>query len=141
MIYNIDTFDYDHFFKSPDIQKRRKGNQGTRRTKRKYLNYFAAFDIEATNDPMINQAFMYIWQFQIEDITVVGRSWDEWLLFLNQIGEMLPEDVYLVLYVHNLSYEFSFLKGIYPFDKEEVFATDYREVLKCEMFSHFEFPL
>ena len=139
LIYNINNFDYDQFFKNPDIQKRRKGNQGTRRTKRKYLNYFMAFDIEATNDPMINQAFMYIWQFQIEDITVVGRTWDEWILFLNQISEMLSEDIYLVIYVHNLSYEFSFLKGIYPFDKEEVFATDYREVLKCEMFSHFEF--
>lgn len=139
MIYDINSFDYDRFFKDPDIQKRKQGNPATKKTKRKYLNYFTAFDIESTNDPLINQAFMYIWQFQIEDVTVVGREWMDFLLFLNNIYTRLDNDVYLVIYVHNLSYEFSFLKGIYPFNKEEVFATDLREVLKCEMFEHFEF--
>ena len=45
----------------------------------------------------------------------------------------------MLVYVHNLSYEFSFLKGVYPFDNEEVFATESRKVLKCEMYGCMEY--
>ena len=44
-----------------------------------------------------------------------------------------------MIYVHNLSYEFSFMKGIYQFESDNVFCTNLRKVLKCEMFEHFEF--
>lgn len=138
IIYTINNFPYNTVGESPD-QKRRKGNQGKRNNTRKYKDLFCAFDIESTNDYSINQAFMYIWQFQIEEYTIVGRTWDEYLSFLERLSEQLKSDEYLMIYVHNLSYEFSFLKGIYPFDIEEVFATEPRRVLKCEMMEHFEY--
>ena len=46
---------------------------------------------------------------------------------------------WLCIYVHNLSYEFQFLKGWYDFQADEVFRTEPRKVLKCEMFDTFEF--
>ena len=138
IIYNINTFPYG-IIKDTPCQKRRRGNQGRRNNKRKYKDLFCAFDIESTNDYSINQAFMYIWQFQIEDHTVVGRSWDEYLTFCERLQEQLKSDEYLMVYVHNLSYEFSFLKGVYPFDNEEVFATESRKVLKCEMYGCMEY--
>lgn len=138
MIYDIHTFPYSIIAEAP-IQKRRKGNPGRRNNKRKYKDLFCAFDIEASNDYSINQAFMYIWQFQIEDYTIIGRTWDEYLQFCMKIPEQLNSDEYLMIYVHNLSYEFSFLKGVYPFATEEVFATERRKVLKCEMYEHLEF--
>ena len=137
LIYNIDTFNYNLIVEAP-IQKRKRGNQGRRNNSRKYKDLFCAFDIEATNDPDVLQSYMYIWQFQIEDKTIVGRTWDEYILFLKRIIDLLDDDEYLMVYVHNLSYEFSFLKGIYNFDNSEVFATNFRKVLKCEMFDHFE---
>ena len=103
MIYTIDTFNYN-LISETCCQKRRKGNQGRRDNKRKYKNLFCAFDIETSNDYTINQAFMYIWQFQIEDKTIIGRSWDEWLLFCERICEYLKNDEYLLVYVHNLSF-------------------------------------
>ena len=81
---------------------------------------------------------MYVWQFQIEDNTIVGRTWDEFLLFCEKVTEQLKENEYLMIYVHNLSFEFSFLKGVYLFKPEEVFCIDRRKVLKCEMYDHFE---
>lgn len=138
IIYNINNFPYN-IIKDTPCQKRRRGNQGRRNNKRKYKDLFCAFDIESTNDYSINQAFMYIWQFQIEDNTVVGRSWDEYLTFCERLQENLKSDEYLMVYVHNLSYEFSFLKGVYPFDNEEVFATESRKVLKCEMYGCMEY--
>lgn len=134
----IDTFNYNLIYQAP-VQKRKAGNPRTKRTGRKYIDLMCAFDIEATNDYTINQAFMYIWQMQVEDTTIIGRTWEEFILFLQKLADKLDEDNYLMIYVHNLSYEFSFLKGIYAFDEKEVFAIDMRKVLKCEMFEHFEF--
>ena len=138
MIYNCDTFDYNKISNTRN-QRRKKGNQGRRDNKRKYKNCICAFDIETTNDRESLQAFMYIWQFQIDDITVMGRTWDEFLKFIRRICAELNTEEYLVVFVHNLSFEFQFLRGIYEFTKDEVFAVDSRKVLKCEMFSHIEF--
>ena len=138
MIYTAETFDYSIFEKTP-CQKRRRGNQGRRENKRKYKDLFCAFDIESTNDLQLQQAYMYIWQCQVEEYTIIGRSWDEWLLFCSRMVEKLKDEEYVMVYVHNLSYEFSFLKGIYPFDPDEVFCIQPRKVLKCEMFSHIEY--
>lgn len=49
------------------------------------------------------------------------------------------EGGYLVIYVHNLSFEFQFLSGIYKFKPEEVFAVESRKVLRCDMFDFAEF--
>lgn len=136
--YNVVNFPYN-YIKNASIQKRKRGNQGRRNNERKYKNLFCAFDIETTNDLSANQAYMYIWQFQIDDYTCIGRTWEEYIQFLNNISEILDPEVYLMIYVHNLSFEFSFLKGVYAFDKDEVFSILPRKVLKCEMFNHFEY--
>lgn len=120
--------------------KRRKGNPATTK-QRKYKDIVCAFDIESSTLPESDNSFMYIWMLQVglEHETITGRTWDEFLLTLQAITEQLEDDEYLVIYVHNLSYEFQFLRGVYDFKQEEVFAIDRRKVLKCEMFNHFEF--
>lgn len=138
MIYNIDTFDYSIIKETP-CQKRRRGNQGRRENKRKYKDLYCAFDIESTNDMHLQQAYMYIWQCQIEEYTIIGREWSEWLTFCERVTEQLEQDEYIMMYVHNLSYEFSFLKGVYGFTPEEVFCIQPRKVLKCEMMDHIEY--
>lgn len=137
MIYNCDNFDYT-IISSTRNQRRKKGNQGKRNNKRIYKDMLCAFDIETTNDTESQQAFMYVWQFQINDITVMGRTWNEFITFLERMKGELKNEEYIVIFVHNLSFEFQFLRGIYNFNKEEVFAIDSRKVLKCEMFNHFE---
>ena len=128
MIVSADSLDYSIFENLNVLGKFRK------RHARRYCDLICAFDIEATRLLDIEQAFMYIWQFQAgPDITVIGRTWDEYLDMMLKIKEHLPADSWLVVYVHNLSYEFSFLKGWYQFKPEEVFCTDDRKVLKCDM--------
>lgn len=137
-IEDINSFDYSIILKAP-CQKRKQGNPKSRNNKKQYKDLFCAFDIETTNDESIQQAYMYIWQFQIEDHTVVGRSWLEFKEFLFNIRQQLRDNEYLMIYVHNLSFEFSFLKGIYSFDAAEVFPIEPRKILKCQMYDHFEF--
>lgn len=138
MIYNCDTYPYGIIDITP-CQKRRRGNQGRRNNERKYKDVIAAFDIETTNDDESRQSFMYIWQFQMGEQTIMGRTWDEFRRFLGTLTEHLKQNEYIVIFVHNLSFEFQFLRGIYDFEPEEIFAMDSRKVLKCEMMEHFEF--
>ena len=136
--YNIDTFPYGIIVKAGN-QKRKKGNQGRKNNEYHYKDLYCAFDIEATNDLELGQAYMYIWQFQIEDYTIIGRTWSEFLTFLNRIKMQLKQNEHIMIYVHNLSYEFSFLKGIYSFEPDDVFCINPRKVLKCSMLECFEF--
>ena len=81
---------------------------------------------------------MYIWQLQIgTDITIIGRTWDEFLDLAAKLREILG-GVRLVTYVHNLSFEYVFLSGIHHFEPDDVFCTEPRNILHAEM-SPFEF--
>lgn len=135
---SVSDFDYK-LWKKFKPAPRPRGNQGGK-NKQKFLNCICAFDIETTGIPEIRQSVMYIWQFQIDDvITVFGRTWDEFSEFLIRTKKALPKNCKLLIYVHNLSYEFSFLKGIYRFTIDDVFAVQRRKVLKCTMYQKFEF--
>ena len=136
-INTIDSFDYSIIAAAP-CQKRRQGNQGRKNDKRRYKDLFCAFDIETTNDMELEQAYMYIWQFQIEDQTIIGRTWMEFKEFLFNCRMQLKQDEWLMIYVHNLSFEFTWLKGLYKFKPDEVFSIESRKVLRCTMWEHFE---
>lgn len=137
MIITPDKFPYDWLYEIP-LVKRKSGNQRTKK-RIKYKDLITAFDIETTRLVDIEQSIMYIWQWQFGDeYTVVGRTWDEFTLFQRKLATVL-DDTVLVVFVHNLSYEFQFLRGIYQFSKDEVFAIKSRKVLKCNMRGCFEF--
>jgi len=136
-LINVRDMDYSLFsiFKT---EKAPRGNPHGRK-KQKYLKCVCAFDIETSTLPDVEQAIMYIWQFQIDELlTVYGRTWEEYFTFLRNIKRQIAPRL-LVIYVHNLSFEFQFLKGLYNFDVSEVFAVESRKVLKCMMFDTFEY--
>ena len=137
MIIPPGKFPYDWIFEIP-LVKRKAGNQRTRK-RIQYKDLITAFDIETTRLQDIEQSIMYVWQWQFGDkYTVVGRTWDQFEAFQRKLKAVL-EDSVLVVFVHNLSYEFQFLRGIYPFNQDEVFAIKSRKVLKCNMWESFEF--
>lgn len=99
------------------------------RRKARYADMVCAFDIETTNIDKYRQAVMYIWQMQLgEKWTVYGRTWEQFKTFINKLQDLVPDGCYLVVYVHNLSFEFQFLKSIIPID--DVFAMDDRKILR-----------
>lgn len=128
--------------------------------RKKFDNTIYAFDIETTSylvldgkqipaidylnltekeqKSAIKCATMYIWQFSINDIVYYGRTWNELKMFLKRLDENVPERKYV--FVHNLSFEFQFLKSQFHF--EEVTARkshktmtalmrDYNILFKC----------
>lgn len=138
-IVDVNHVNYAAIAALPEV-RRRRGNQG-RKNGPVYHDCVCAFDIETTRykfnvgGEQREHSFMYIWQFQVDDMfTVMGRTWDEYLTFLWHLDSVLPDGRSLVIYVHNLSYEFQFLKGIYDFTTADIFAIDARKVLKCKMY-------
>lgn len=123
--------------------KKHGGNTGTKANNGKYiLDCVAAFDTETTTIETNYgpQAFMYVWQLQIEEhLTIIGREWGELFTLFQYWSDYMPEKTWLVLWCHNLAYEFSFLSGVYDFRPSEVFAVKPRKVLYCKMFDRFEF--
>lgn len=138
MVVNCAEFHPEEYFQSVPLLKNRRGNPSGK--KRHYIGLTTAFDIETTVLDEYEQSVMYIWQWQFgEDYTVTGRTWEEFQDLQYRVKQCLPADRWLVVYVHNLSYEFQFLKGIYSFQSCDVFALNSRKILKCDMHGVFEF--
>ena len=99
-----------------------------------YLNIPCAFDIETTSMVINGEkfAFSYIWQFGIGlDNVYYGRTWGELLDFLEDLKGYLDlnESKRLVIYVHNLGYEFQFMRKY--FNWVNIFAVDERKPIKA----------
>lgn len=132
-VYTVETFPFELIAQAKHV-KRKRGNNGGK-SKRDLKDLVCAFDIETSNLPDIEQASMYIWQLQVDDLgTIIGRTWDEYRQLLARVCDLLGENESIVFYVHNLSFEFQFLRGIYPFQPDEVFCMDSRKILYCSMF-------
>jgi len=110
-----------------------KAKQGHRyKSKRRFLDIITAFDIETSLVEIDGtpHSFMYIWQWHFGDkMTVIGRTWDEFMEFYNRLTCKLSEDRMLLVYVHNLSHEFAYLAGVLDMNSAEIFATEQRKVL------------
>lgn len=132
-VYTVESFPFELIAQAKHV-KRKRGNNGGK-SKRDLKDLVCAFDIETSNIPNIDQASMYIWQLQVDDLgTIIGRTWDEYRQLLARVCDLLGENESIVFYVHNLSFEFQFLRGIYPFQPDEVFCMDSRKILYCSMF-------
>ena len=124
-----------------------------------YYNLAMSFDIETssfyedkngviyTNDEykkLKNQvkaekkAIMYIWQFAIEENVIIGRTWNDFLYFCKKLYDYLDlKERYIIVYVHNLSYEFQFICKW--FNWIDIFADSERKPIKAMTDTHFIF--
>ena len=147
---SINWYEYLKGFGLIEESKKRRKSQN----KHRVLNVYTAFDIETstvwTNDDHSLydvHSFMYVWQFQIEEYTVKGRTWPEFFILLDILKTAIEQirdenklsvNPLLVVWVHNLAYEWQWISGYYPFTNDEVFFRDVRKPIYCRMFDTFE---
>ena len=113
-----------------------------------YCNNIFTFDIERSTAFYINgrwQAFdksldksvykecpklawCYIWQFSIDEEVVYGRRLEEFKIFLDTLLQKIHSIA--IIYIHNSSYEFQFLRNVLNFNK--VFAREKRKPIYFE---------
>lgn len=113
-VFDYKTFPFSIFKDCPVRTKR-----GKTLDRISYLDIVATYDIETTtilaDDPF---AFMYHWQFCIEDYVFFGRTWEQFIEFTDILKNTLDLHIStdgeqitgrsLVIYVFNLSFEFEF---------------------------------
>lgn len=92
-----------------------------------YLNFS-----ESDRKNSIKQSCMYIWMFGINDKVFFGRTWEEFKDFIELLEENCEERK--IIFVHNLSFEFQYLKSI--FDFEEVMARKAHKVMKATLLDY-----
>lgn len=106
-----------------------------------YYNIEAGYDIETTS--LIYQdrksAFMYIWQMGIKDYIFYGRTWEEFSDALSVLKNTLKLSLKrrLIIYVHNLAYEFQFMRKYCEWDS--VFSLSERKPIKAVTTDGIEF--
>ena len=95
-----------------------------------YYNCSCAFDIETTSFIDLNNeksATMYVWMLGINGLCMIGRTWEEFIDVINAVVEILDldENNRVVIGIHNLGYEFQFIR--HYFEWEKVFSVDIRK--------------
>lgn len=140
-VYDIreDAAILNNYLYSPIVRK-------SVRDRRRLLNIPAAFDIETTNviyteaerkEGKRPYAYMYHWQFCIGDpgndqhAVFFGRTWEEFQLLILELDRRLDlrGQYYLPVYVHNLAFEFQFMRRFFQWS--DVFLKGPRNPLKA----------
>lgn len=105
--------------------------------KSKYYDLDCGFDIETSSDKEKKLSWLYMWQFAINDLTVIGRTWEEFTSFIQMLEKHYIKDdkLRILCWIHNASYEFSFTKNwltynINKYGNPDIFATAPREIVK-----------
>lgn len=97
-----------------------------------YVEHLAAFDIETSSymDEGEKRAVVYSYALAIDDMIYHARSADEFFPMLGKIAaEMeLSLDRRLAIYVHNLAYEWQFIKHYMTWDSAFAISSDRRIV-------------
>lgn len=155
MFASWEEFDFFTAFQAGGYLKPLPKRKPDRAGGRFLANVVSAFDIETSRIdlPIENgykqnsHSFMYVWQFQIEDTTIMGRTWQDFFSMCARIEDALrryqdyiksPTMPVLICWVHNLAYEWQFLQGIYSFRNEDVFLRDQRQPIWCRLYDCIE---
>lgn len=107
----------------------------------KYYNIESGFDIETTSQIYNDEkcSYMYIWMFGIGTDVYYGRTWEQFGEFVQMLISQLELSLCnrLIIYVHNLGYEFQFFRKF--FDWNNVFSVDDRKPIKAVIEQGIEF--
>ena len=92
-----------------------------------YINNPCSYDIETSSfyEGETKRACMYLWAFGLNGSVIVGRTWSEWESLMLNVAHTLnlsPDRRVLVCYVHNLGYEFQWMRKRIPWVEDGVFS-------------------
>ena len=99
------------------------------------------FDIETTNISETKSALPYIWQIAIYETCFYGRFIDDFPQFIVLLDTILTSIKIpktkskngLIIYVHNLSFEFQFIRKLFQIVPDSFLNYDKRDIIKFEI--------
>ena len=143
-VYSVNDFPFEKFKGTQIVKNRSTKNRCM------YYNIPAAFDIETTTidgykdkkgkyvKGLEPYSFIYHWQFCLDTTVIFGRRIDDMVLFFQKLSDFLNlnEHLRLIVYVHNLAFEFQFIKDFLGIDS--IFARKPHKPMKY-ITNNFEF--
>lgn len=128
MFYNVTEVTDNQIlerFSDCEIIKSKRGAQ---------INASNSFDIETSSfyNESEKHACMYIWGVCLNGLCLYGRTWIEFIELCYRLNALLclGSKLKLVIYVHNLSYEFQFIRKFFEWKK--IFARKKRKPITAE---------
>ena len=82
---------------------------------------------------------MYAWVFGVKELTIIGRTWEQFINLIDIVVTTLNLSLEqrLIVYVHNLSFDFQFFRKHFVFHK--VFALEERDLISATTETGIEF--
>lgn len=84
---------------------------------------------EEEQERCVKQACMYIWQFSINEQVYYGRTWQEFVCFLDRLDA--NDNTKKIVFVHNLGFEFQALWSVVRV--KDVMSRKSRKLLSCHL--------
>lgn len=105
------------------------------------FNLPVSFDIETTSIAETKSALPYIWQIAIYETCFYGRFIDDFPEFIDLLDNILATAKVkkskarngLIIYVHNLSFEFQFIRKLFKIVPDSFLNYDKRDIIKFEI--------
>lgn len=91
-----------------------------------YYNLPLAFDIEDSSfydqevytlEEPRKISVMYVWQLGIDNVVIMGRTWNEFLECMDEIQKYCSIECRCIIYVHFLDHEFQFMRKWFTWSK------------------------
>lgn len=94
----------------------------------KILRVSCGFDIETTK--VVDRAYMYHWQFVLNDAVLTGRKWSDFVDLIDQLNTWCTwQKCIIIIWVANLGHEFAFMGR--RFTWKNIFAIDSHQPIKA----------
>lgn len=100
-------------------------------------NIIDVYDANKPDDDINKFSIMYCWQFAIDGHVIFGRTWFEFLQLIRTLEQYTDESNRILIYVHNLAFEFQFIRKLFEWSK--VFAIAPRKPIYALTTSGLEF--
>lgn len=113
-----------------------------------FATRFMTLDTETTTLPAGSEhnpgelplSFIYMYQIRIGGVNFILRTREELQAFMARVAERCRDaGARIVCYVHNLSFEFQFLKSILDIAPDSIFALQNRRIAKFDVNDQIEF--
>lgn len=116
-------------------------SKGKKSSRLEYYNVPSCFDIETSSwrEGEAKRASMYLWMITIGGSTLCGRTWEDFKSVTNSMSLILGlgSKRRFVIYVHNLSYEFQWIRNL--FEWSDVFSLKERHPIRATTKTGIEF--
>lgn len=101
-----------------DMKAKKRSKRLGKENRVMYWDMPCSFDIETSSfmDGKEKRGIMYIWQFGVNGYCFIGRTWEQFVEFYNVLcQEFDTMNTRLVVYVHNLSFEYQWIRKLLNF--------------------------